>query len=69
MEYMRLHWPYFNQQISMPSVLDQSFADFRPAYLQLGSLKAAFPDVPTIAVTATATENVRRGIIGAHWSV
>ncbi|KDD75784.1 hypothetical protein H632_c501p2 [Helicosporidium sp. ATCC 50920] len=37
--------------------------DFRPAYLQLGSLKAAFPDVPTIAVTATTTENVRRGII------
>ncbi len=36
--------------------------DFRPEYRQLASLRAALPDVPFIAMTATATPDVRRDI-------
>ena len=32
--------------------------DFRPDYVKLGSLKANFPTVPTMALTATASEKV-----------
>lgn len=42
------------------------FVDFRPEYQQLGRIKSeSFPTVPTIAVTATATEKVRRDIIAS----
>lgn len=37
--------------------------DFRPDYLNLGKLKGFFPDVPLMALTATATEIVRKDII------
>jgi ATP-dependent DNA helicase RecQ len=37
--------------------------DFRPEYRQLASLRAQFPDVPTMALTATATERVRGDIV------
>ena len=37
--------------------------DFRPDYLLLGKLKMNFPDVPTMALTATATEIVRKDIV------
>jgi hypothetical protein len=33
--------------------------DFRPDYAKLGMLKIHFPDVPVLAVTATASEQVR----------
>ena len=33
--------------------------DFRPDYAQLGILKRHFPDIPLIAVTATASDRVR----------
>ncbi len=36
--------------------------DFRPEYRQLGMLKASFPDVPVLALTATATPGVRDDI-------
>ncbi len=36
--------------------------DFRPEYRQLGSLRRALPDVPFIAMTATATPEVRGDI-------
>ena len=36
--------------------------DFRPDYRNLQSLRADFPDVPLIALTATATEKVRQDI-------
>lgn len=37
--------------------------DFRPDYRKLGALRASFPGVPVIALTATATERVRRDIV------
>ncbi|MBO0852197.1 MAG: DNA helicase RecQ [Nocardia sp.] len=36
--------------------------DFRPDYLELSVLHERWPDVPRIALTATATENTRREI-------
>jgi ATP-dependent DNA helicase RecQ len=38
--------------------------DFRPEYRQLASLRDRFPDVPMMALTATATERVRQDIVG-----
>ncbi len=37
--------------------------DFRPEYRQLARLRAALPDTPLMALTATATERVRADII------
>ncbi len=37
--------------------------DFRPEYRQIASLRGRFPDVPMMALTATATERVRADII------
>ena len=37
--------------------------DFRPAYGRLGELKAKFPDLPIMALTATATQRVRADIL------
>ncbi|HET6568080.1 MAG TPA: RecQ family ATP-dependent DNA helicase, partial [Rhodothermales bacterium] len=37
--------------------------DFRPEYHQLETVRKAFPDVPCIAVTATADEPTRREIL------
>ncbi|GJN25815.1 hypothetical protein PR202_gb13695 [Eleusine coracana subsp. coracana] len=39
--------------------------DFRPDYRGLGCLKQNFPRVPIMALTATATESVRKDILGA----
>jgi ATP-dependent DNA helicase RecQ len=38
--------------------------DFRPEYRQLATLRGHFPDVPVMALTATATERVRGDIVG-----
>ena len=38
--------------------------DFRPDYRDLKSLRAIYPQVPVIALTATATEKVREDIVG-----
>ena len=37
--------------------------DFRPDYRRLGDIRNAFPGVPFLALTATATERVRRDIL------
>ena len=37
--------------------------DFRPEYRQLANLRSVFPDVPIMAVTATATDRVRGDIV------
>ncbi len=37
--------------------------DFRPEYRQLANLRALFPKVPVMALTATATERVREDIV------
>ena len=37
--------------------------DFRPEYRQMASLRAAFPTLPVLALTATATERVRGDIV------
>ena len=37
--------------------------DFRPSYVQLGVLKARFPTVPVLALTATATRRVEADIV------
>src|SRR5207249_2401211 len=37
--------------------------DFRPEYRQLAELREHFPDVPVMALTATATERVRDDIV------
>ncbi|KAK4794540.1 hypothetical protein SAY86_012534 [Trapa natans] len=39
--------------------------DFRPDYRGLGFLKQNFPDVPLMALTATATDSVRKDILVA----
>ncbi|KAL6964668.1 ATP-dependent DNA helicase Q-like 1 [Sarracenia purpurea var. burkii] len=39
--------------------------DFRPDYRGLGCLKQNFPDVPLMALTATATQSVRQDILNA----
>ncbi len=37
--------------------------DFRPEYRQISALREIFPDVPMMALTATATERVRADIV------
>ena len=37
--------------------------DFRPEYRQIANLRPLFPDVPMMALTATATERVRADIV------
>lgn len=38
--------------------------DFRPEYRQLAEMRGHFPEVPLMALTATATERVRADIVG-----
>jgi len=38
--------------------------DFRPAYLEIAKIKELLPNLPVLALTATATPEVRKDIIG-----
>ena len=39
--------------------------DFRPSYLKIGELRSHFPEVPVLALTASATPEVAESI-GSH---
>jgi ATP-dependent DNA helicase RecQ len=62
---------HFLQQITVSLIaIDESHCisewghDFRPDYRNLKSLRQIFPEVPVMALTATATQKVREDIIG-----
>lgn len=38
--------------------------DFRPSYLEISKLRELFPEVPVLAVTASATPQVQKDIVG-----
>jgi bloom syndrome protein len=60
---------FYNKGLLARIVIDEAHCvshwgrDFRQDYLKLGSLKMKFPNVPTMALTATATEIVRQDVI------
>ena len=62
---------HFLQQITVSLIaIDESHCisewghDFRPDYRNLKALRQIFPEVPVMALTATATQKVREDIIG-----
>lgn len=62
--------PQVHQQVGVASfTIDEAHCvsewghDFRPEYRQLALLRDRFPDVPVMALTATATERVRQDIV------
>ena len=68
----RLHSPLFSAYLSQMSlcliVVDEAHClsqwgyDFRPAYLRIAEIRPSFPDVPLLALTATATPKVIKDI-------
>jgi len=69
----RLHTELFVERVKQMNVgliavdeahcISQWGYDFRPSYLQIASLRALKPDVPVMALTATATVEVRDDIL------
>lgn len=66
-------WPFLSQlqqQVGIAGLaIDEAHCvsewghDFRPEYRQLHRVRSAFPTVPILALTATATERVRQDIV------
>ncbi len=69
----KLQSPSFTDRLSQISVslivvdeahcISQWGYDFRPSYLKIASLRRAFPDVPVLALTASATPEVTADIM------
>ncbi|GMY19316.1 ATP-dependent DNA helicase Q-like 1 [Fagus crenata] len=71
---LRLSWPLspltLTHGLIPPPLTHGDFTrqwgrDFRPDYRGLGCLKQNFPDVPMMALTATATQSVREDVMKA----
>src|SRR5438046_7205146 len=58
-----LNWNIAQIAIDEAHCISEWGHDFRPEYRELKKLRTHFPDVPIIALTATATERVRDDII------
>jgi ATP-dependent DNA helicase RecQ len=69
----RLLTPLFRARVQQMNVnliavdeshcISQWWYDFRPSYLQIASLRELLPDVPVLALTATATPRVTKDIM------
>ncbi|MDQ6654876.1 MAG: RecQ family ATP-dependent DNA helicase, partial [Verrucomicrobiota bacterium] len=57
------NWPIAQIAIDEAHCISEWGHDFRPEYRELKKLRTHFPDVPTMALTATATERVREDIL------
>jgi ATP-dependent DNA helicase RecQ len=58
-----LNWNIAQIAIDEAHCISEWGHDFRPEYRELKKLRTNFPDVPVMALTATATERVRADII------
>ncbi len=58
-----LNWNIAQFAIDEAHCISEWGHDFRPEYRELKKLRTQFPDVPLMALTATATERVREDIV------
>jgi ATP-dependent DNA helicase RecQ len=58
-----LNWNITQIAIDEAHCISEWGHDFRPEYRELKKLRRHFPDVPIMALTATATERVRKDIV------
>src|SRR5258707_7110242 len=58
-----LNWNIAQIAIDEAHCISEWGHDFRPEYRELKKLRTHFPDVPVMALTATATERVRADIV------
>jgi len=58
-----IHLPINLIAVDEAHCISQWGHDFRPAYLEIGTIRESFPKVPMLALTASATKEVRAEII------